>query len=81
MMEGHKVVMEEWKKSEEVRKAWNIARHEEWEKEVNVWKDLPKPKGKRPLLGKLKKAEPKPTRPTNVLADEDEVSATGGDLE
>ena len=28
----------------------------------------------KPLLGKLKKAEPKPTRPTNVTVDEDEVS-------
>jgi len=79
MMEGHKIMMEEWKKGEEVRKAWNVARHEEWEKEVSMWKDSPKPKGKRPLLGKLRKAEPKPARPSNVPVDEDEVSLAGGD--
>jgi len=74
MVEQHKAAMDEWKEGEEMRKAWNIAQHEEWEKEVQAWKDSPKPKGKRPLLGKLKKAEPKPTRPTNPLADDDEVS-------
>ena len=43
-----------------------------------MWKDSPKPKGKWPLLGKLKKAKPKPTCPSNVLADKDEVSLGGG---
>jgi len=74
MMEEYKTAMEEWKKSEEARKAQAITRHEEWEKEVEAWKGLPKPRGKRPLLGKLKKAEPKPTHPTNVIANGDEVS-------
>ena len=74
MMGEYKIVMEEWKKGEEARKAWNVAQHERWEKEVQVWKKLPKPKGKQLLLGKLEKAEPKPTRPTNVAADESEVS-------
>ena len=74
VMEEHKIMMEEWKRGEEVRKAWNVARRKEWENEVNVWKNSPKPRGKQPLLGKLKKAEPKPARPTNVLVDKDEVS-------
>ena len=39
-----------------------------------MWKELPKPRGKQPLLGHLKKAEPKPSHPTNVAADDDEVS-------
>jgi hypothetical protein len=74
MMGEYKIAMEEWKKGEETRKAWNVVRHDEWEKEVQVWKESPKPKGKRPLLGKLKTAGPRPTHPTNVVADEDEVS-------
>ena len=79
-MEGHRVAMEEWKEVEDARKAWNVMRHGEWEEEIQAWKELPKPKGKRPLLGKLKKADPKPTRPTNVIADEDEVSLAGGNF-
>ena len=74
IVEEHKAAMDEWKKGEEMRKAWNVAQHEEWEQEVQVWKDSPKPKGKRPLLGKLKKAEPKPTHSTNTAADDDKVS-------
>lgn len=74
VMERYKTAMEGWKKGEEARKAWNVARHEEWENEVQAWKGLPKPKGKRPLLGQLKKAGSKPTYPTNVIADEDKVS-------
>ena len=74
MMEEHRFAMEEWKRSEEARKALNVARHEEWEREVQAWKELPKPRGKRPLLGNLRKAEPKPTRLTGVAADENEVS-------
>jgi hypothetical protein len=64
--------VDEWKKGEEARKVWNVARREEWEKEVQAWKELPKPRGKRPLLGNLKKAEPKPSHPANVVADDDD---------
>ena len=74
MMEEYKAAMEGWRKGEEVRKAWNFARHKEWEREVQTWKELPKPRGKWPLLGELKKAELKPTRPTNIIPDNDEVS-------
>ena len=74
MMEEYKIAMEEWKKSEEVRRAWNVTRCDDWEKEVQAWTKLPKPRGKQPLLGKLRKPEPKPTHPTNVAVDEDEVS-------
>ena len=73
-MEEYRVAMEEWKKGEEVRKAWNDLRRKEWEREVEAWKERPKPKGKKPLLGKLGKAEPKPTRPTNPTVDVNEVS-------
>ena len=74
LMEEYKLAMEEWKRSEEARKAWNNVRRKEWENEVAAWKELPKPKGKQPLLGKLRKAEPKPVRPTNVMVEADEVS-------
>ena len=73
IMGDYKVAMEEWKKNEEARKVFNLSRHREWEDEVRVWKESPKPRGKRPLLGKPKKAEIKPTHPTNIVADEDEV--------
>ena len=73
MMEEYRIAMEGWKKGEEARKVWNATRREEWGKEVQTWKGLPKPKGKQPLLGKLNKAKPKPIHPTSVAADEDEV--------
>ena len=79
-MYEHKILMGEWKTGEEMRKAWNITRHGEWEKEVQMWKDAPKLRGKWPLFGKVKKADPKPTRPSNVVADEDEVSLARGNF-
>ena len=80
VMGEYRIAVEEWKKSEEMRKVQNAVQHDEWEKEVQVWKDLPKPTGKRPLLGKPKKAEPKPTHPSNVAVDEDEVSLFRGHI-
>ena len=73
LMENHKLAMEGWKRSEEVRKAWNNAWRREWENEVAAWKELPKPKGKQPLLGELRRPDPKPARPTNVAVEADEV--------
>ena len=77
-MEEYKIAMEGWKKGEEMRRAENVARHKEWEQEVQTWKQSPKPRGKQPLLGKLKKVQSKPTYPTNVVADEDQVSPPPG---
>lgn len=36
MMEEYKIAMEEWKKGEEMRRAENVARHKEWEQEVQT---------------------------------------------
>ena len=74
LMEEYKVAMDEWKRCEEVRKTWSNIWCREWENEVAAWKELPKPKRKQPLLGKLRKAEPKSAHPMNIVVGVDEVS-------
>ena len=60
IMAEYKVALDEWKKTEEERKQWNVNWRLEWKREVEEWIQLKgKGRGKKPLLGE-KKAIPKP---------------------